>query len=443
MMTKFNVEDVYIFNPERECMSREDLKELQLRRLQSIVKYAYENVPFYQNSFDKAGVKPEDIKTLEDIQLLPFITKDDLRNTYPFDLQAAPKEDWVEVHSTSGTTGIPTVAAYTQKDLDIWAECTARGLASVGVHKNDIVNVAYGFGLFTGGHGAQYGAQKIGALAVPMSSGNTQRQMNFLKDFPADFLCCTPSYALYLAESFEKEGIDPHSIPLRGGLYGAEMWTEEIRAKLEKKFGISAQNIYGLTEVMGPGVSTECHIKDGMHIAEDHFYPEIIDPKTLEVLPEGSEGEIVFTTLTKTGMPVIRYRTKDISSLCYDKCECGRTTVRMSRITGRSDDMLKVKGVIVFPKQIEEVIMKMDELSPAYQIIVSRPDTLDMIEVQVEIDQSTFKDSIVDLEGFKRKISKKIKEAIGIGVKVTLAEPYSLPRSEGKAVRVIDQRDFS
>lgn len=443
MMTKFNVEDVYIFNPERECMSREDLKELQLRRLQSIVKYAYENVPFYQNSFDKAGVKPEDIKTLEDIQLLPFITKDDLRNTYPFDLQAAPKEDWVEVHSTSGTTGIPTVAAYTQKDLDIWAECTARGLASVGVHKNDIVNVAYGFGLFTGGHGAQYGAQKIGALAVPMSSGNTQRQMNFLKDFPADFLCCTPSYALYLAESFEKEGIDPHSIPLRGGLYGAEMWTEEIRDKLEKKFGISAQNIYGLTEVMGPGVSTECHIKDGMHIAEDHFYPEIIDPKTLEVLPEGSEGEIVFTTLTKTGMPVIRYRTKDISSLCYDKCECGRTTVRMSRITGRSDDMLKVKGVIVFPKQIEEVIMKMDELSPAYQIIVSRPDTLDMIEVQVEIDQSTFKDSIVDLEGFKRKISKKIKEAIGIGVKVTLAEPYSLPRSEGKAVRVIDQRDFS
>lgn len=442
-MTKFNVEDVYIFNPERECMSREDLKELQLRRLQSIVKYAYENVPFYQNSFDNAGVKPEDIKTLEDIQLLPFITKDDLRNTYPFDLQAAPKEDWVEVHSTSGTTGIPTVAAYTQKDLDIWAECTARGLASVGVHKNDIVNVAYGFGLFTGGHGAQYGAQKIGALAVPMSSGNTQRQMNFLKDFPADFLCCTPSYALYLAESFEKEGIDPHSIPLRGGLYGAEMWTEEIRDKLEKKFGISAQNIYGLTEVMGPGVSTECHIKDGMHIAEDHFYPEIIDPKTLEVLPEGSEGEIVFTTLTKTGMPVIRYRTKDISSLCYDKCECGRTTVRMSRITGRSDDMLKVKGVIVFPKQIEEVIMKMDELSPAYQIIVSRPDTLDMIEVQVEIDQSTFKDSIVDLEGFKRKISKKIKEAIGIGVKVTLAEPYSLPRSEGKAVRVIDQRDFS
>lgn len=443
MMTKFNVEDVYIFNPERECMSREDLKELQLRRLQSIVKYAYENVPFYQNSFDNAGVKPEDIKTLEDIQLLPFITKDDLRNTYPFDLQAAPKEDWVEVHSTSGTTGIPTVAAYTQKDLDIWAECTARGLASVGVHKNDIVNVAYGFGLFTGGHGAQYGAQKIGALAVPMSSGNTQRQMNFLKDFPADFLCCTPSYALYLAESFEKEGIDPHSIPLRGGLYGAEMWTEEIRDKLEKKFGISAQNIYGLTEVMGPGVSTECHIKDGMHIAEDHFYPEIIDPKTLEVLPEGSEGEIVFTTLTKTGMPVIRYRTKDISSLCYDKCECGRTTVRMSRITGRSDDMLKVKGVIVFPKQIEEVIMKMDELSPAYQIIVSRPDTLDMIEVQVEIDQSTFKDSIVDLEGFKRKIAKKIKEAIGIGVKVTLAEPYSLPRSEGKAVRVIDQRDFS
>ncbi|RAP49276.1 MAG: phenylacetate--CoA ligase [Methanosphaera sp. SHI613] len=441
-MNKFKLDDVYIFNPERECMDRQELKKLQLERLKKVVKYAYDNVDFYKKLYDEAGVKPEDIKTLDDIQKLPFITKDDLRNTYPFDLQAAPKEDWVEVHSTSGTTGIPTVAAYTQNDLDIWSECTARGLASVGVHKNDIVNVAYGFGLFTGGHGAQYGAQKIGALAVPMSSGNTQKQMNFLKDFPADFLCCTPSYALYLAESFEKEGIDPKSIPLRGGLYGAEMWTEEIRQKLESKFGISAQNIYGLTEVIGPGVATECHIKDGMHIAEDHFYPEIIDPDTLEVLPEGSEGEIVFTSLTKTGMPVIRYRTKDLTSLCYDKCECGRTNVRMSRIKGRSDDMLKVKGVIVFPKQIEEVLMKMDELSPAYQIVVSRPGTMDLIEVQVEIDQSNFQDSIPNLEAFKSVIAKKVREAIGIGVKVTLAEPYSIPRSEGKAVRVIDKRNF-
>ncbi|MDO5826288.1 MAG: phenylacetate--CoA ligase [Methanosphaera sp. rholeuAM130] len=441
-MSKFKEEDAYIFNPERECMDREELRKLQLRRLKKVVKYAYDNVEFYRNLYDEAGVKPEDIETLEDIQKLPFITKDDLRKTYPFDLQAAPKEDWVEVHSTSGTTGIPTVAAYTQKDLDIWAECTARGLASVGVHKDDIVNVAYGFGLFTGGHGAQYGAQKIGALAVPMSSGNTQKQMNFLKDFPADYLCCTPSYALYLAESFEKEGIDPQSIPLKGGLYGAEMWTEEIRQKLEGKFGISAQNIYGLTEVIGPGVSTECHFKNGMHIAEDHFYPEIIDPETLEVLPEGTEGEIVFTTLTKTGMPVIRYRTKDLTSITYEKCECGRTNVRMSRIKGRSDDMLKVKGVIVFPKQIEEVLMKMDELSPAYQIVVSRPKTMDEIEVQVEIDQSNFQDSIPNLESFKRLIAKKVREAIGIGVKVTLAEPYSIPRSEGKAVRVIDKRNF-
>ena len=442
-MTKFKEEEVYIFNPEIECMSREDMKKLQLERLQKVVKYAYDNVEFYKNLYDEAGVKPEDIKTLEDIQLLPFITKDDLRNTYPFDLQAAPKEDWVEVHSTSGTTGIPTVAAYTQNDLEVWGEVVARGLASLGVHKNDIVNVAYGFGLFTGGHGAQYGAQKIGALAVPMSSGNTQKQMNFLKDFPADFLCCTPSYALYLAESFEKQGLDPKDIPLKGGLYGAEMWTEEIRQKLENKFDISAQNIYGLTEVMGPGVSVECHIKDGMHIAEDHFYPEIINPDTLEVQPEGTEGEIVFTTLTKTGMPVIRYRTKDITSLHYDKCDCGRTTVRMSRITGRSDDMLKVKGVIVFPKQIEEVIMKMDELSPAYQIVVSRPGILDVIEVQVEIDQANFSDSMGNLEALRLTIAHKIKEAIGIGVKVTLAEPYSLPRSEGKAVRVIDKRDFS
>ncbi|WP_294970364.1 phenylacetate--CoA ligase family protein [uncultured Methanosphaera sp.] len=442
-MTKFREEDVYIFNKERECMSREEFRELQLRRLKKVVRYAYDNVPFYRDLYDKNNVSPDDIKTLEDIQLLPFITKDDLRNTYPFDLQAAPKEDWVEVHSTSGTTGIPTVAAYTQKDLDIWAECTARGLASVGVHKKDIVNIAYGFGLFTGGHGAQYGAQKIGALAVPMSSGNTKKQMNFLKDFPADFLCCTPSYALYIAESFERAGIDPKTVPIKGGVFGAEMWTEEIRQKLEDKFGISAQNIYGLTEVMGPGVSTECHIKDGMHIAEDHFYPEIIDPDTLEVLPEGETGEIVFTSLTKTGMPVIRYRTKDITSLNYDKCECGRTTVRMSRIIGRSDDMLKVKGVIVFPKQIEEVIMAMDELSPAYQIIVSRPDTLDEIEVQVEIDQATFSDSMTNLEEFKYKIGKEIKEAIGIGVKVTLAEPYSIPRSEGKAKRVIDKRNFN
>ena len=441
-MSKFKTEDVYIFNPEAECMNREDLRKLQLERLKKVVKYAYENVEFYRKLYDDAGVKPEDIQTLDDITKLPFITKDDLRNTYPFDLQAAPKEDWVEVHSTSGTTGIPTVAAYTQNDLDVWAECTARGLASVGVHKNDIVNVAYGFGLFTGGHGAQYGTQKIGALAVPMSSGNTQKQMNFLKDFPADFLCCTPSYALYLAESFEKEGIDPKSIPLRGGLYGAEMWTEEIRHKLESKFDISAQNIYGLTEVIGPGVATECHIKDGMHIAEDHFYPEIIDPETLEVLPDGSEGEIVFTSLTKTGMPVIRYRTKDLTSLCHDECECGRTTVRMSRIKGRSDDMLKVKGVIVFPKQIEEVLMKMEELSPAYQIIVSRPGTMDLIEVQVEIDQSNFQDSIPNLESFKAFVAKKVREAIGIGVKVTLAEPYSIPRSEGKAVRVIDKRNF-
>ena len=442
-MVQLSDDEVYIFNEERECMSREELKELQLRRLQKSVKYAYENVDFYRNLYDEHGVSPDDIKTLEDIQKLPFITKDDLRKTYPFKLQAAPKEDWKEVHSTSGTTGIPTVAAYTQKDLDIWAEVTARGLASCGVKENSIVNVAYGFGLFTGGHGAQYGAQKIGALAVPMSSGNTKRQINFLKDLPADFLCCTPSFALYLAECMEKEGMDPKQLPLKGGVFGAEMWSEEIRQKLEDKLDISAQNIYGLTEVIGPGVSTECHIKEGMHIAEDHFYPEIIDPETLEVLPEGEEGEIVFTSLTKTGMPVIRYRTKDLTSLNYEKCKCGRTTVRMNRIKGRSDDMLKVKGVIVFTKQIEEVIMKEDLLASAYQIIVSRPGTLDEIEVQVEIDQANFTDSMIDLEEFRNKIAKNIREVIGIGVKVTLAEPYSIPRSEGKAQRVIDKRDFS
>ena len=441
-MAKFKEEDVYIFNKERECMTREEFRELQLRRLKKVVRYAYDNVKFYRDLYDAHNVSPDDIKTLEDIQLLPFITKDDLRNTYPFDLQAAPKEDWKEVHSTSGTTGIPTVAAYTQKDLDIWAEVTARGLASVGVHKNSIVNIAYGFGLFTGGHGAQYGAQKIGALAVPMSSGNTKRQLNFIHDFPADFLCCTPSYALYLAESLEKEGHNPKDVSLKGGVFGAEMWSEEIRNKLEEKFDISAQNIYGLTEVMGPGVSTECHIKEGMHIAEDHFYPEIIDPRTLKQVPENTQGELVLTTLTRVGMPLIRFRTRDVTKIHHEKCGCGRTLVKMDRITGRTDDMLKIKGVSVFPSQIEKALLSIDGVEPHYQIILTRPDVLDKIEVKVEASPEIFFDNVKELVGIRDKLAQAIHDEIGLRVNVTLVEPKTIDRVDsGKAVRVIDNRN--
>ncbi len=431
-----------IFNEKRECMERDDLKKMQLRRLKHTLNYVYDNVPYYHDLFDKNNIAPEDIKTLEDITKLPFTTKDDLRKTYPFKMQASSKDDVVEVHSTSGTTGIPTVVGYTQKDIDIWAEITARALSMLGVQKHDIVQNSYGYGLFTGGMGAHYGGQKIGAIVVPTSSGNTQRQISFLQDFPSDFLTCTPSYALYIAEVLEKEGIDTNKLSLRGGAFGAEMWTEEIRQKLEKKLNITAQNIYGLTEVMGPGVAMECKYKNGMHLAEDHFYPEIINPKTLEPVEEGEKGELVLTTLTKTGMPVVRFRTKDITSLITEKCECGRTTVRISRITGRSDDMLKVRGVIVFPSQIEAVLMKIDELEPHYLIKVSRPDTLDILEIQVEPTVKIFTGSIKELEELKARIGSNIHDALGIRAVITLAEPHSLPRSEGKATRVIDERNF-
>lgn len=433
----------YIFNQKKECMDRKELEKLQLRRLKNVVNYVYDTVPYYQQQFDHYGVSPEDIKSLEDIKLLPFTTKDDLRKTYPWGMQAAHKDEIVEVHSTSGTTGIPTVVGYTQKDIAIWGEVVARGLAMAGVHKHDTVQNSYGYGLFTGGMGAHYGGQKIGAVVVPTSSGNTNRQLNFMKDFPADFLTCTPSYGLYLAESLEKEGIDASELPLRAGVFGAEMWTEEIRHKLENKLGISAHNIYGLTEAIGPGVATECMEQTGMHIQEDHFYPELINPDTLEPVGPGEKGELVITTLTKTGMPLIRFRTKDLTTLSYEKCACGRTTVRMGRIFGRSDDMLKVKGVIVFPSQVEEVLMKMDELAPAYMIEVSRPDILDIIEVQVEPDPSFLTGTVKDIEDLRTEIVKKLRDALGITVKVTIAEPFTIPRSEGKATRVIDHRDFS
>ncbi|MDR0900560.1 MAG: phenylacetate--CoA ligase [Methanobrevibacter sp.] len=431
-----------VWNEKAECMSREEKEKLQIKLLKEAIEKAYNNVPFYKKRFDEAGVGPEDLQSLEDIEKFPFTTKADLRETYPFGMFAVPEDEIVEIHSTSGTTGKPTVSGYTKKDLDIWAEVTARAIDMAGGTKKDRIQNCYGYGLFTGGLGIHHGGYKLGATVIPISAGNTKRQIEIMKDFQSTILTCTPSYALYLAESIEKEGISIEELGLKSGIFGAEMWTEEMRDELENRLGITAVNIYGLTELMGPGVANECMVKKGLHIADDHFYPEIIDSKTKETLPEGEKGELVLTTLTREGMPVIRFRTKDITSLNYDKCDCGRTTVRMSRITGRTDDMLKVRGVIVFPSQIERAILKIEGLTPNYQIIVTRPEYLDEIEVQVEATPSLFSDEMKEMEAIERKIANKIHKEIGLRVNVSLVESESLPRSEGKAVRVIDKRNF-
>lgn len=431
-----------IWNEKAECMSHEEKKELQLKRLQETVKIAYEKIPLYKQKLDDAGVKPEDIKTLKDIEKLPFTTKDDLRASYPFGLFAVPYDDIVEIHASSGTTGKPTVSGYTKKDLDIWGEIIARGLGMAGCEKNWIIQNAYGYGLFTGGFGIHHGAYKFGAVTVPMSAGNTKRQLDNMQDFQSDILTCTPSYAMYLGESLHKAGIPLENINLKAGIFGAEMWTEEMRNKIEKTLGIKALNIYGLTEIMGPGVAQECLEQDGIHISDDHFYPEIIDPETGEVLGDDQKGELVLTTLTREGMPIIRFRTKDLTSLMSGDCKCGRTTKRMTRITGRSDDMMKIKGVMVFPSQIEKALLSVEGVTPNYQIIVTRPDILDEIEVKVEASKELFSDEIKELEKVEKNIMEAIKSELGIKVNVTICEPESLPRSEGKAVRVIDERNF-
>ncbi len=435
-------EDTMIWNREAECMSAEETGELQLRRLQAVVKRAYENVPYYNTRFSDLKIEPEDIETLDDIEKLPFTSKTDLRDAYPFGMFAVPTEDIVEVHTTSGTTGKPTVSGYTEDDLDIWGEVMARALTMTGVRKNDRIQNSYGYGLFTGGMGVHYGGQKIGATVIPISAGNTMRQLEIMQDFETTVLTCTPSYGLYLAEVAENEGIDTEKLKLKAGCFGAEMWTEEMRQELEKRLNISAQNIYGLTEIIGPGVAMECPVKTGLHIFEDHFYPEIIDPKTLKQLPDGENGELVLTTLTREGMPVIRFRTRDITALNRGVCECGRTQVKMDRITGRSDDMLKIRGVIVFPSQIEKALLKIEGLEPQYQIIVTRPHHLDEIEVQVETSPALFSDEVKHVEEIKRNIENKIHSEIGLRVNISLVEPKSLPRSEGKAVRVIDRRNI-
>jgi len=432
------------WNKEAETMPREELQKLQLQRLREVVKYAYERVPFYRKRFEASGIKPEDIRSLEDLKYIPFTSKADLREVYPFGLFAVPLSEIVEIHSSSGTTGKPVVAGYTRRDLEVWGEVMARSLTMIGVTSQDVIQIAYGYGLFTGGLGFHYGALKIGATIVPASAGNTRRQITLMQDFGTTVLACTPSYALYLAEYARDEmGIDPSTLKLRVGSFGAEMWTEEMRREIEKRFGIKAYNVYGLTEIIGPGVAHECEEQMGLHIWEDHFLPEIIDPETGEWVVEGKEGELVLTTLTKEGVPMIRFRTRDITSFVPGECPCGRTGRRIERIKGRTDDMIKVRGVMLFPYQIEQCILEVQGVEPHYQIILTRPHHLDEIEVQVEMAKETFSDEVRAIEELRRRLEKKIEETVGIRVKVTLVEPKSLPRSEGKAKRVIDKRNLS
>ena len=432
-----------IWNKAAECMSDDDKSELQLKLLQNSIKNVYENVPFYKELFDDANLKPEDIKTLKDIEKIPFTTKTDLRAAYPFKMEAVPEEEIVETHSSSGTTGVPTVSEYTKKDIDTWGEIVARGLGMCNATRKTRIQNAYGYGLFTGGFGIHHGSNTLGCIVIPISAGNTKRQIDTIMDFKSNILTCTPSYAAYIGESLKKAGYKPEDNNLEYGIFGAEMWTEELRSKIEESLGITALNIYGLTEVMGPGIAIECEEKNGLHLADDHFYPEVINPKTGEVLPEGETGELVLTTLTREGTPVIRFRTKDITAIHKEKCACGRTSWRIERITGRSDDMLKIRGVMIFPYQIERALFKNKEIQPTYQIHVTRPELLDEVEVKVEVESEMFSDEMKELTTIERKLAKDIKDEIGLRVNVTLVEPDTLPRSEGKAIRVIDERDFS
>ncbi len=430
-----------IWNDEFETLPREAMEALQLKRLRALVDRVHGAVPFYRKKLSEAGYKVGDIRTLSDISRLPFTTKDDLRENYPFGLFAVPMERVVRIHASSGTTGKPTVVGYTRRDIDTWSELMARTLSCGGTTSGDVVHTAYGYGLFTGGLGAHYGAEKIGAAVIPVSGGNTKRQIMLMKDFGSTILLCTPSYALNLAEVLAEEGIAPGSLKLKCGLFGAEPWSESMRKEIEKALGIDALDIYGLSEVIGPGVSSEClEEKRGLHVFEDHFIPEIIDPATGRVLPHGEAGELVFTTITKEAFPVVRYRTRDISRLIPDVCSCGRTLLRMERISGRTDDMLIIRGVNVFPSQIESVLMTVEGVEPHYQLIVTREGTLDVLEVQVEVNEATFTDEIKGLESLAKRVEHDIKDLLGVSCKVKLVEPKTIQRSEGKAKRVIDKR---
>ncbi len=431
-----------MLHPEIETMPREKLRELQGERLRATVQRVYDNVPFYKKAFQEKGVEPGDIKGVDDLSKLPFTVKQDLRDNYPFDLFAVPKSELVRVHASSGTTGKPIVVGYTQNDINNWADIIARCFAMTGGTKDDTIQVGYGYGLFTGGLGCHYGAERLGATVVPISGGNTKRQLMLMQDFGTTILACTPSYALFLAEEAANMGIDLPKSQLRVGVFGAEPWSENMRLELENKMGIDAYNIYGLSEVIGPGVSMECQCKSGMHVMEDHFIPEILDPDTLEPLPYGQKGELVFTSITKEAFPVIRYRTRDISMLIEEKCECGRTFVRMERLTGRTDDMLIIRGVNVFPSQIESVLLAIGETEPHYQLVVDRKGNLDDLEIWVEVSEKMFSDEVRRLEELERKLKGEIGSILGISAKIKLVEPRTIPRSEGKAKRIVDRREL-
>lgn len=427
------------WNQEIECMSREDMKKLQDERLVAQVKHVYENVEYYRNLMDEKGVKPEDIQSVDDLHKLPFLTKADLRDAYPYGLLAKPLSECVRIQSTSGTTGKRVVAFYTQNDIDLWENCCARAIVAAGGTKDDVCQVAYGYGLFTGGPGLNGGSHKVGCLTLPMSSGNTERQIGFMRDLGSTIICCTPSYAAYIGETLHEMGLTPDDISLKAGIFGAEPWTEEMRKSIEKSLGIKAYDIYGLTETSGPGVSFECCEQTGMHINEDHFYPEIINPDTGEVLPDGEVGELVFTSLTKEAFPLLRYRTRDLCVLSRKKCSCGRTLIKMRKPMGRSDDMLIIRGVNVFPSQIETVLIEQG-YSPNYLIEVDRVNNTDTLDISVEMNPDQFSDKMKVMQEQEKALALAIKTMLGINPKVHLVSPKSITRSEGKAVRVIDKR---
>ncbi len=430
-----------IWDEEFETLSREALEALQLKRLVATLERVYATVPFYRKKFDEAKLKPADIQSLKDLQRLPFTNKSDLRDNYPYGLFTVPLEQVVRIHASSGTTGKPTVVGYTRRDINTWAELMARSLAAGGTTKTDIIHNSYGYGLFTGGLGVHYGAEKLGASVIPMSGGNTKRQVIIMQDFGSTVLTSTPSYALFLAETAQEMGVDIKKLKLRLGIFGAEPWSERMRDDIEKKMNIQAIDIYGLSEIIGPGVAIECiEAKRGLHIFEDHFIPEIIDPKTEKVLPYGQKGELVFTTITKEAFPLIRYRTRDISTLYPEPCKCGRTVVRMERVSGRSDDMLIIRGVNVFPSQIESVLMNIEGVEPHYLLFVDRKENLDILEAHVEVNEKVFSDEVKNLQALGLRIEKDIKDLLGVTVGVKLVEPKSIQRSEGKAQRVVDRR---
>ena len=432
-----------IWNEKIECMSPADLKQLQSERLKKLIPYIYSNCEFYKNRLDQTGVKPDDIKSIDDIKRLPFTTKIDMRDTYPYGMFSADQKDVLEIHVSSGTTGNPTLVGYTRDDIKLWSEVVARCLGCAGAEPGDTIQVAYGYGLFTGGLGLHYGALEMGLRILPTSSGQTKRQLKLMQDFSPRIIACTPSYALYMAEEAKEMGIDPTASSWDIGIFGAEPWSESIRQEIEKNWNMLATDIYGLSEIIGPGVSQECHLKDGLHIFSDVFYPEIIDPETGEQVPEGENGELVITTLTKQAIPLIRYRTRDIVSITHEKCACGRTSPRTSKIKGRTDDMIVVRGINVFPSQIEHVLLGIEGTHPHYQIVVDRAEKkLDQVEVLVEVDEKLFSDEVKKLGELQAKIKSQIESVLSVGVTVKLVEPKTIERSMGKAKRVVDKRSI-